>query len=148
MAEIRKARKDDLVDLIEIWRGSVRATHDFLAESDFRAIERDVAEKYLPCASLWVAVDERDSPLAFMGIDKSHIDSLFVAPEERGKGLGRLLITYARQIAGNRLTLDVNEQNGQALAFYRRMGFAVHARSPRDGEGRPYPLLHMTLRAV
>ncbi|MEQ9247207.1 MAG: GNAT family N-acetyltransferase, partial [Nitratireductor sp.] len=31
--------------------------------------------------------------------------------------------------------------------FYRKMGFAVTGRSPRDGDGRPYPLLHMSLRA-
>ncbi|SEB34476.1 putative acetyltransferase [Nitratireductor aquibiodomus] len=147
MPEIRKARKDDLVDLMEIWRRSVRATHDFLSESDFRAIEADVAGSYLPEARLWVAVDGRDSPLAFMGLTAAHIDSLFVDPDARGKGLGAQLVTHARQVAGRRLTLEVNEQNEQALGFYQKMGFTVTGRSPRDGDGRPYPLLHMSLRA-
>jgi len=144
---IRKARKEELVDLIEIWRRSVRATHDFLSEADFRAIEKDVAEKYLPCAALWVAVGQDDAPLAFMGLEATHIDGLFVDPDERGKGLGAHLVAHARKIGGEGLTLDVNEQNGQALGFYRRMGFQVTGRSPRDGDGRPYPLLHMTLQA-
>ncbi|WP_292894946.1 MULTISPECIES: acetyltransferase [unclassified Nitratireductor] len=147
MSEIRKSRKDDLVDLIEIWRRSVRATHDFLSESDFRAIEADVAGTYLPGADLWVAVDEEDSPLAFMGLCEGHIDSLFVDPDSRGTGLGARLIAHAREVAGRHITLDVNEQNELALGFYRKMGFEVKARSPRDGAGRPYPLLHMSLEA-
>ena len=38
---------------------------------------------------------------------------------------------------------DVNEQNVQAVGFYRHMGFVVVGRSPTDDAGRPYPLLHM-----
>ncbi|MCC5777803.1 acetyltransferase [Nitratireductor sp. B36] len=147
MAKIRKSRKDDLVDLMEIWRRSVRATHDFLAESDFRAIEAEVAGSYLPGAELWVAVDDQDSPLAFMGLCQKHIDSLFVDPDLRGSGLGARLIAHARAIAGRNITLDVNEQNEQALGFYKKMGFEIKARSPRDGAGRPYPLLHMSLES-
>ncbi len=39
--------------------------------------------------------------------------------------------------------VDVNEQNTQALDFYLRRGFHVVGRSPLDGQGRPYPLLHL-----
>jgi hypothetical protein len=42
--------------------------------------------------------------------------------------------------------VDVNEQNGQAVGFYLRMGFATEGRSELDGMGKPYPLLHMRLR--
>ena len=43
-------------------------------------------------------------------------------------------------------TLDVNEQNPLAAGFYERAGFVVVGRSPVDGAGRPFPLLHMRLR--
>jgi putative acetyltransferase len=39
----------------------------------------------------------------------------------------------------------VNEQNDQAVGFYRRMGFEVASRSAEDGLGQPFPLLHMEL---
>ena len=103
-----------------------------------------VAEKYLPDAELWVAVDQQDRPLGFMGMSQAHIDTLFIHPEHRGKGIGRMLLDHARQRAGV-LTVDVNEQNEQAVGFYRRMGFVETGRSARDDEGRPYPLLHMNL---
>ena len=31
----------------------------------------------------------------------------------------------------------------RARAFYERVGFRVTGRSAKDGEGRPYPLLHL-----
>ena len=37
-------------------------------------------------------------------------------------------------------------QNPQAQAFYERFGFRVVGRSPLDGQGNPYPLLHMAWR--
>ncbi|TMD66902.1 MAG: GNAT family N-acetyltransferase [Chloroflexi bacterium] len=45
-------------------------------------------------------------------------------------------------------TVDVNEQNDQALGFYLRMGFVVVGRSELDSNGKPYPLLHMRLASV
>ncbi|WP_311769057.1 GNAT family protein [Novispirillum itersonii] len=39
----------------------------------------------------------------------------------------------------------MNEDNPQAVAFYRHMGFTVTGRSEVDGSGKPFPLLHMQL---
>jgi putative acetyltransferase len=40
----------------------------------------------------------------------------------------------------------VNEQNRSALAFYEHLGFERTGRSPVDGQGRPYPLIHLRHR--
>ncbi|PLX92501.1 MAG: GNAT family N-acetyltransferase, partial [Desulfuromonas sp.] len=64
--------------------------------------------------------------------------------EARGKGIGALLVAYAINAQGA-TNVDVNEQNGQALGFYQHLGFSVTGRSPVDGQGKPYPLLHMAL---
>ena len=42
--------------------------------------------------------------------------------------------------------LTVNEQNPQAVGFYRHMGFATHMRTERDEQGGSYPLLVMRLK--
>ena len=58
--------------------------------------------------------------------------------------LGKKLITYA--IDNLQVTkVDVNEQNVQAVGFYKYMGFNIYKRSNLDGEGKEYPILHMQL---
>jgi hypothetical protein len=44
-------------------------------------------------------------------------------------------------------TVDVNEQNPQAVGFYLHIGCEVVGRSELDGMGKPYPLLHLRLPA-
>ena len=82
----------------------------------------------------------------FCGVHDGNIEMLFIAPEARGSGVGRLLVAYAINRQGAR-RVDVNEQNAQALGFYQHLGFGVTGRSPLDGQGKPYPLLHMALAA-
>jgi putative acetyltransferase len=103
-----------------------------------------VRTKYLPQAILWVAVDEADQPLGFMGMTEEKIDALFVAPEQHGKGVGRALVAYARGMAP-KLSVDVNEPNDAARSFYRRMGFREVGRSERDDHGRAFPIVHLIL---
>ncbi|GAB1580632.1 acetyltransferase [Phyllobacterium phragmitis] len=143
MIHIRKSGRDDASGLAAIWRDSVLATHDFLSRDDFIEIEKLVCEQYLPKAEIWIAVED-GRPVGFMGMTESHIDSLFIAPDQHGKGIGRQMIAHARALAGI-LTVDVNEQNVQAVRFYRHMGFVETGRSPTDDQGRPYPLVHMRL---
>ena len=70
---------------------------------------------------------------------------LFVAPEERGRGLGRMLLEYGITKYGVK-ELTVNEQNPQAKGFYEHMGFWVRERSEIDEQGNPYPILFMELQ--
>jgi putative acetyltransferase len=140
---LRASRADDVPQLLEVWRRSVDATHDFLGSEDRAAIDRIVAEEYLPSAELTVAVDGDDMPVAFLGGSAREIESLFVDPSVHGRGVGRLLVEEFAGRGEGPLRVDVNEQNPGARAFYERLGFRVAARSPTDGEGRPYPLLHM-----
>jgi putative acetyltransferase len=141
MALIRPSQPADTPVLTDIWRRSVRATHDFLSEQDFLEIERMVAEQYLPHAPLWVIAPE-GQPAGFMGMSGAHVDALFIDPARRAQGLGRAMLEHAARLAG-KLSVDVNEQNAQAIGFYEHMGFTRTGRSPTDGAGRPYPLLHM-----
>ena len=81
-------------------------------------------------------------PVGFMGIEDKKLEMLFLAPEERGKGLGKKLLRHGIETFGvNEVT--VNEQNPDAVGFYQKMGFSVYKRTEVDEEGRPYPLLWM-----
>lgn len=142
---IRAARPDDGARVVQIWRDAVDATHDFLSREDRAALDELVCD-FLPGAPLQLAVDPDDRPLAFMLILDDHMEALFVDPASRGSGIGARLVRHG--LAGHpRMTTDVNEQNAQALGFYERMGFARTGRSPIDGQGRPYPLIHLAFAA-
>ncbi|MCC7124921.1 MAG: acetyltransferase, partial [Acidobacteria bacterium] len=120
---------------------AVDATHHFLTPEDRLAIDEMVCG-FLPHAPLWLAVDENDYPLAFMLIDDGHMEALFVDPAWRGTGIGAALVQHGLALHPG-MTTDVNEQNDQAVRFYERMGFRQTGRSPIDGQGRPYPLIHL-----
>lgn len=138
---IRRSRPDEGDKLIAIWCRSVDATHDFLSKAYRRELE-ELVRAFLPEAPLWVAVNTEDQPIAFMLLTGDHMDALFVDPDVRGCGVGRLLIAHALSLTPT-LTTNVNEQNEQAVGFYRRMGFKVTGRSETDDLGQPYPLLNL-----
>lgn len=135
---IRPAATCDFDAIAEVWEASVRATHHFLPVSEIEALRPVLREQYLPAVDLQVAVGADGGIAGFIGTAAGKIEMLFIAPAARGSGIGSALM--ARTDAPE---VDVNEQNTQALDFYRRRGFQVVGRSPLDGQGRPYPLLHL-----
>ena len=130
--------------LVAVWRSAVDATHDFLAESDRDEIESHLASDYLPHVDLHVA-DRGGLAVGFAGVSGESLEMLFVDARERGHGIGTALVSFVVAERGV-TTVDVNEQNAQAVEFYRRRGFTVVGRSEFDDQGRPYPILHMALR--
>ncbi|MBJ2286555.1 GNAT family N-acetyltransferase [Pseudomonas sp. MF6755] len=128
-----------------LWERSVRATHDFLPEDDIQRLLPLVRDTYLPMPALEVWVHEDNAGIAgFIGTGAHNVEMLFIDPDRRGQGIGRQLLDHVRS-RHDTLTVDVNEQNPQAVGFYRHYGFIQVARSPLDGEGKPFPLLHMAL---
>lgn len=141
---IRQATNADHPLLLDLWLRSVRATHHFLQPSDIDALLPQLRDIYLPAVELWVAVDDLDLPTGFIGLNENHVEMLFIDPDLRGQGIGRALLDHARHSRSG-LSVDVNEQNPEAVGFYLHYRFVQTGRSPLDGEGRPFPLLHMRL---
>ena len=130
--------------LVEVWEASARATHHFLTEADFQFFKPLVGDELAQLQSLLCVRDGDGQAVGFIGVEGEEVESLFIHPDWRGQGIGRRLLTYAIETLGA-TRLDVNEQNDQAVGFYRRMGFVVAGRSEDDGLGRPFPILHMRL---
>jgi putative acetyltransferase len=142
---IRRAIAADQDTLLDIWLRSVRATHNFLTEEDIQSLIPLVPGE-LAKLELWVLCDDARTLMGFMGMAGNKVDALFLAPEFHGHGGGRRLVQHAQELYGE-LTTDVNEQNPAARRFYESFGFTVEGRSELDGQGKPFPLLHMRLPA-
>ena len=148
MFPIRPSRPEDTGALFAIWLSAVRQTHDFLTEDDIAFYAAQVREAYLPHTEFLVATDGSDRPIGFMGMSGAKIDALFVDPAWHGRGVGRALVGRLLQAEpdfSSGLSVDVNEQNRFARAFYERLGFREVGRSELDGSGRPFPLIHLAL---
>lgn len=141
---IRPARVDEHDALVDVWEAAVRATHDFLAEDDVQRYRRLLPGSYLPQVDVRVA--ERDGRvLGFVGTSGHRIEMLFVDPAAHGSGVGTALLRTA-MAQHDEVEVDVNEQNPAAVGFYESRGMRVVGRSATDGEGRPFPLLHLRWR--
>lgn len=142
MFKIRMSRPSEALEIIQIWRNSVDATHDFLTARDRQEIEKEVVS-FFSETPVWVATQQDDQPVGFMFLHDGHLEALFVDASARGLGVGKRLISHALALHPH-LSVDVNEQNQQAVGFYQHLGFQVSGRSDRDNQGRPYPLLHLS----
>ncbi|WP_331345887.1 acetyltransferase [Cellvibrio sp. UBA7661] len=142
--KIDTATKSDYLALIEIWESSVRATHDFLSEENINYLKPRILEHYFDAVDLRVAKDESNTIVGFIGVAEQNVEMLFVSPSHRNKGIGSFLLKNAIKNQGAR-KVDVNEQNPNATGFYEHLGFRVIGRSPLDGQGNPFPLLHLEL---
>lgn len=138
-----KDRSEDLVEkLLVVWESSVRATHLFLSDNEISEIKKYVPQALKEIPRLILLKNDRNTLVGFMGIVDSHLEMLFITPEERGKGFGRKLLEYGiTKYSIN--DLAVNEQNPRAKVFYEYMGFEVYKRTEFDEQGNPYPLLYM-----
>ena len=136
--------KENLENLLEIWESSVRATHDFLSESEILRIKEQVCAMFeslnlLTCAFLGGEI------VAFMVCENEKIEALFVKPKYFRQGIGKMLVKYAIKELNSKF-VDVNEQNPRAFEFYKKMGFCEFSRSQTDEARNPYPIIHLKLK--
>lgn len=98
-------------------------------------IFRDCVKAGHPC---WVLCDG-DLVIGYgilsMGAGEAHLLNICVAPDQRGKGLGRhflmRLIDIARWNGAERLFLEVRPSNPLAKTLYDSVGFTQIGRRPR-----------------
>ncbi len=142
MITINPDRTDVLIEaLTTLWEASVRATHHFLTEDNIQKLVPFVKVGLSSIKTLIIA-HENNNPIAFMGIEAYKIEMLFVSPDYFGKGFGRKLAGLGISEYGVRY-VDVNEQNPQAIGFYRHIGFEVFVHMEFDEQGNPFPILKM-----
>ena len=140
--EIQNRTPQLIAELLNVWEASVRATHLFLSDAEVKSIKEYVPRALESVEHLIIAEDEKLA--AFMGTQNGRLEMLFIAPQERGKGIGKQMLQHGVRNYGI-TEVTVNEQNQQAVGFYEHMGFKTYKRTDLDEEGNPYPLLYMKL---
>ncbi|EPG35901.1 GNAT family N-acetyltransferase [Acinetobacter colistiniresistens] len=140
---IVKASPEDHNQLLEIWEQSVRATHNFLPETMIDELKPLILNEYFHHVELYKYLIDHEI-VGFLGTSHDNIEMLFILPEYRRSGIGQTFVHFAVQQL-QIYKVDVNEQNLQAVNFYQKMGFHILSRSELDGQGNPFPLLHLEI---
>lgn len=134
----------DYEAMTKVWLASVRATHHFLSEEDLNFYHTRLPNLYMPHVDLYAIYNAQGECRAFIGLSQEMVEMLFVHPDDMGRGYGSMLLNFACMERGMR-KVDVNEQNEQALGFYLHHGFRITGRDATDNEGKPYPILHLSI---
>ena len=124
--QLRAYAPADEAALVELWQlcGLTRAWND---------PRKDIQRKLTTQPELFLVgeLEKRIVASAMAGYDghRGWVNYLAVAPEARGKGYGRLLMRHIEEALRARgcpkVNIQVRAGNEDALAFYRRIGYAL-----------------------
>lgn len=118
-------RDADIDELVAIWLdGSVKA-HDFVPQQYWVDNKTLMKTEYLPNAEVYVA-EAWGRIDGFVALVENHIAAIFVRNEQQGKGIGTVLLDYARELRSE-LALKVYQKNEKSVSFYQAKGFEIVA---------------------
>ncbi len=120
---IRNYRETDLKEMVRIWYDASVIAHSFMPASFWASKKSIMKERYLPLAENFV-FEEEGRITGFISVVGERVCALFVAPEMQGKGIGRTLLEYAKNLTG-KLSLKVYRENENAFRFYKKCGFVA-----------------------
>jgi ribosomal protein S18 acetylase RimI-like enzyme len=124
---IRKYRDEDFDAVMILWRLSrekslpdlqIEKGH-FLFE-DIEYFRNHVSQEN----QLWLAT-LHDRPVALLAMNGDFIDQLYVHPDHWRRGIGEMLLAFARERSPEHLWLYTLQINVNARAFYEKNGFVA-----------------------
>jgi ribosomal protein S18 acetylase RimI-like enzyme len=124
---IRPYRASDFDALTILWRVSrEKSLPDFQrSKGHFFYEDRDYfRNQILTSNKMWVAVLDKER-VAFMAINESFIDHLYVHPEHWRRGIGLELLNFAKRLSPGHLWLYTLQVNVNARAFYEKNDFVI-----------------------
>jgi hypothetical protein len=90
--ELRRATFDDAAAVAEVFLTSFHETYDFpLAHTD-DDVRGWIRDRLIPTQETWVAVDD-DRVVAMMALTPGHLEQLYVAPDQLGRGIVAVELT-------------------------------------------------------
>jgi ribosomal protein S18 acetylase RimI-like enzyme len=154
MLAIRTATSADTDEVVGVGRAAWPVT--FAAVTGLRYVEEGLA-RWWTDQSVRPAIDaghvlvaERAGRVVGMALVRpdgraTHLDRLYVLPEEQGAGVGSALLDEVRQRASIQpIRLTVLADNQPARRFYARHGFRAKARIPDSLGGPDQVVMHLS----
>ena len=124
---IRKFRGTDEADVVEVWYRSGMAAYTYLPTWQALTIEQArwvFANVIRPRCTIWVGTVNKQI-VAYLAMNGSYMDRLYVDPPEWRKGWGTRFVNLAKQLSPQGLELHTHVENLAARALYERHGFTA-----------------------
>lgn len=119
---IRIFQIEDIDNIMKIWLETNIEAHDFIPPSYWEN-NYNMVKEMLPSASIYVY--EMDKQIVgFIGMVDTYIEGIFVAKKYQSQGIGRQLISYAKESHAS-LTLQVYQKNTSSVSFYKKENFKI-----------------------
>jgi ribosomal protein S18 acetylase RimI-like enzyme len=161
---IRPVESNDLGSLVTVFRACWNISYRDLISAEVREAMDIATTTNLLSASAnpkpgrftLVAIEDETLGFASFGNDaedesRGHLFSLYVSPENAGKGVGSKLLTEViaklEQLDKPEITLWVFKENPTAIGLYRKFGFSETGREKTD-ERWQIPQIEMLRKAI
>lgn len=108
--------------MVKIWLETNIKTHDFIASNYWKEHYEIIKDMFLQ-AEVYVYEIEKEI-MGFIGLDKEHIEGIFVLDQYQKRGIGKALLNHVKA-KKEHLSLNVYQKNLNAILFYQREGFCV-----------------------
>ena len=118
---IRKYKKSDTEEIVDVWYKSSSIAHPFLDSSFMEKEKTNIREIYLPNTKTWVFTNENSLDGSITMMD-NEVAAIFVRPEKQGQGIGKNLMDLVSQIY-DELEVEVFRDNKIGRSFYDNYGF-------------------------
>ena len=122
MGNIRKANKEDINRVMNIWLQANLEAHNFVDPSYWKD-NFAVVKQEIQSADIFV-VEVKNEIVGFAGLKEDYLAGIFFDQKVRHQGLGTELLNYLKQ-RYPQLILDVYQKNLAAINFYRKNGFKI-----------------------
>jgi len=131
---LRQARPEDAVTIADLIRSSKGTAMPWLAVPHTAEEDRNwVATVLLPEHDVWLATADDGAGngsggeriAGILALTPGHLEQLYVATDQQGAGIGRLLVDHAKRLHPGGLELWVFQRNARARRFYESAGFVL-----------------------
>jgi ribosomal protein S18 acetylase RimI-like enzyme len=128
MREIRRFRPEDRDDVVGVWYRAGLDEYTYLPTFQELSFEQaaEILAAVMESCEVWVGTEDQRI-VAFLAMEGSTIQRLYVEPEDQHQGWGSELLDLAMANAAGGLDLYTHVANTRARAFYERRGFEAVA---------------------
>lgn len=123
---IRKFKKEDIDEVMEIWKNENIRTHNFISKEYWKN-NYEYVKDILPNADIYVYI-MNENIVGFIGVDNDYIEGIFVDINNQHNGIGTSLLNKIKE-EKEKLNLSVYKKNINAIKFYKKNGFIITGES-------------------